>query len=172
MTAGRLALNFFDKESKPSSRGYADYRASYIGKGKRLSIGVNAVDLQGAHEDTLQYNLTAFGTDLFANYKALTLEAEYDMYKKNINSSGWYAQIAYLLPFEIGKKVKIEPSFRYQEFDKDNSVSGDKIDATSVGLNFYIKGHNLKGQMDYTIYGEETNESNNNIFQIQLQLDF
>lgn len=172
MPAGRLALNFFDKNGKPKSSGYADYKASYIGKGKRLSIGVNAVSLHNVHDDTLQYNLTAFGTDLFANYNAFTFEAEYDMFKRNVNSNGWYAQVAYLLPFEIGKKLKIEPNFRYQEFNKNNSISGEKINATSVGLNFYIRGHNLKAQMDYTIYGEETNELNNNVFEVQLQFDF
>ena len=94
------------------------------------------------------------------------------MFSKNINSNGWYAQVAYLLPFEIGEKFKIEPNFRYQQFDNDDSVSGDKVEASSIGLNFYLKGHNLKVQTDYTIYNEETNEVVNNKFQIQLQVDF
>ena len=94
------------------------------------------------------------------------------MFKRNVNSNGWYAQVAYLLPFEIGKKLKIEPNFRYQEFNKNNSISGKKINATSVGLNFYIRGHNLKAQMDYTLFGEETNALNNNVFEVQLQFDF
>jgi len=172
MTAGRLGLNLFDEEGKPSSRGYADYRASYVGKGKRLSLGVNAVQLKNVHENNSQYNLSAIGADVFANYKSLSFEAEYNKIKKDINSSGWYTQIAYLLPVELGRNIKIEPNLRYQEYDNNVDIVGDRVDATSFGFNFYFKGHNLKAQMDYTMYGEETTELDNNIFQIQLQLDF
>ncbi len=172
MTAGRLALNLFDKESKPSSSGYADYRASYVGKGKRLSLGVNAVQLKNVNENNSQYNLSAIGADIYANYKSFSFEAEYDKIEKDINGYGWYTQIAYLLPVEFGNKFKIEPNLRYQEYDNNKDIVGDRVDATSIGLNFYFKGHNLKAQMDYTMYGEETNKLDNNIFQIQLQLDF
>jgi len=169
MPAGRFVLNLWD--STPKDGGYADYKASYIGKGKRLAIGVNGVTLSDVHEDTLQYTLSAFGADIYANYEAISFEAEYDSYKKEVSGFGWYVQSGYVLPFE-SNDYKLEPAVRYQEFDPNKDAAGDKSTWYSFGLNIYLKGHNLKTQLDYTVKKEETNEVDNNTFQVQLQLDF
>ena len=44
---------------------------------------------------------------------------------------------------------------------------------TTIGINYYIRGHNLKVQAEYTFRKEEGTEiDNNDLLQVQLQLDF
>lgn len=61
---------------------------------------------------------------------------------------------------------------RYQSIDSNTNTSGDKLRWTTVGLNFYIKGHNLKIQTDYTFKEEEGQGVDNDTFMVQGQLDF
>jgi len=119
------------------------------------------------------YTIYAFGGDVFYNKGPITFQAEYDNYKQDtnadttdINGSGWYAQAGFLfLP-------KVELAVRYQELDP-TKASGDKIMWTTIGLNYYWHSQKLKIAADYTFKSEEEgNEITNNLFQIQLQLDF
>jgi phosphate-selective porin len=102
-----------------------------------------------------------------------TAQAEYDMYTQDtkqdsnkIDGSGWYAQAGYLvLP-------KFEITFRYQEVDPSNLDDFDKLMWTSVGINYYFVSQKLKLAADYTFKDEQGTKIDNNIFQVQLQLDF
>ncbi len=174
MTSGRLVYDFLDP-AKPD--GYGDYWGSYIGEGKRLSIGANAAYLTEAEDPRISpeaFSIYALGVDLFFNMGAFTAQAEYDMYTQDtdadssdIDGSGWYAQAGYLI------LPKLEITFRYQEVDPSNIDLFDKLKWTSIGLNYYLHSQKLKLAADYTFKKEEgTMEIDNNIFQVQLQLDF
>ena len=167
MTSGRLGVDLLDPAP---AGGYADYRSSYIGEGQRLSIAINAAYLSKAEIGNKVFALYAWGADLFFNTGPVTVEAEYDSYIEDVSAgsspdldgSGWYAQAGYLfyVPFEF--------AVRYQELDPDNNVTGDKLKWTSVGLNIYIRGHNLKIQTEYLFKAEEGTEIDNDLFQLQL----
>jgi hypothetical protein len=171
MTTGRLVYDFFDPQPPG---GYGDYRGSYIGKGQRLSIGVNGAYLSKAQIGNDVFSLFAWGTDIFFNTGKVTLEAEYDSYIEdisenetpNIEGAGWYVQGGYLF-HDLFELVA-----RYQEIDPDLDVINDKLQWTSVGFNTYLRGHNLKIQAEYTFKTEEGNEISNDVIQIQLQVDF
>jgi hypothetical protein len=173
MTTGRLVYDFLDP-AKPG--GYGDYRGSYIGKGRRLSIGANGAYLSKATIDSSEFSLFAWGFDLFFNSGPFTAEAEYDSYKEDIknggtpdiNGDGWYAQAGFLV------HPSIELAGRYQELDPSDQVESDKLKWTSLGINYYMRDHNLKMQAEYLIKKEETEEAekDNNLIQVQLQFDF
>jgi hypothetical protein len=155
--------------------GYADYRESYVGKGKRLDIAANVANLSNAQIGDDKFDIVAFGGDIFFNYMPFTLQGEYNKYKENfendqetpdIDGYGWYAQAGYLfLPC-------MEAAVRYQELEPNKSASSDMLKWTSVGLNIYLRGHNLKFQTDYTFKNEQGSKIDDDIFQAQLQLDF
>ena len=46
-----------------------------------------------------------------------------------------------------------------------------RTQAAEVGMNFYIRGHNLKVQTNYTYFDKEASGTSNR-YQLQLQLDF
>ncbi len=171
MTSGRLVYDFLDPAL---AGGYGDYRGSYVGKGRRLSIGANAAYLPKAEINSSKIDIYAVGADIFFNTGPVSAEAEYDLYsqkiKNGINSdvqgTGWYIQSGYLF-FSF-----VELAARYQELDPDNNISNDKLRWTTIGMNFYLRSHNLKIQTDYTFKNEQGTKINNDVFQIQLQLDF
>jgi len=173
MWGGRFAVNLFDKPKV----GYADYQGSYIGEGKRLSIGANYERLEDITSGGATFDLSAWGIDLFGNYEALTLQAEYDrfekeyLHQKDVEGYGWYIQGGYLLPLEY-KGARFEVGLRHQHLDPDTDTSRDKKKWTTLGLNSYIRGHTLKVQVDYTFKDEEGQEIDNDTFMVQGQLDF
>ena len=171
MTSGRFAYDFLDPAP---AGGYGDYQGSYIGKGQRLSIGTNAAFLPKASISTTEFDIFAWGTDIFFNTGPFSAEAEYDLFNLNmktatvadINGMGWYIQGGYLIT------SKIEIASRYQEVDPNTDISNDKMKAVTFGANFYLHSQNLKIQTDYTFKIEEGTDINNDVFQVQLQLDF
>jgi hypothetical protein len=172
MTSGRLVYDFLDPAP---SGGYGDYKSSYIGKGQRLSFGANVAYLSKARIGEMEFDLLAWGVDLFFNTGPVTVEAEYDNYKENntngegedLVGGGWYAQAGYLL-FSV-----VELAARYQELDANDNDDSDKLQWTSMGLNYYIRGHNLKIQAEYIFKNEQGDKKiSNDLFQLQLQFDF
>ena len=179
MPAGRFVLHLLDPAP---AGGYGDYRGSYLGAGQRLEIGANSAYLGGASDGPDEFNLVAWGTDLFFNKGGFSLQSEYDRFKRGGNSgrpsavtNGWYVQAGYLLEDLLKSilpgRLPIELAARYQELDADDGPNG-RLQWTSLGLNYYIRGHHLKIQAEYTFKREETASSNNDMVQLQLQLDF
>ena len=163
MPAGRLSLHLLDPNG-----GYADYQGSYIGEGQMLSVGANAAHLGDAIDGVNEYDITAWGTDVFFCSGPYTAQAEFDWFTEvgssgvaDINGDGWYAQVGWLFccPWELAA--------RYQELNLDGQ---DRLQWTTLGLNYYFRQHNLKVQMDYTF--RQGGVLDEDAFQIQLQLDY
>ncbi|HKI76957.1 MAG TPA: porin [Ignavibacteriaceae bacterium] len=171
MTSGRLVYDFLDPAP---AGGYGDYQGSYIGKGQRLSIGTNVAFLPNADVNISKIDIFAWGADVFFNTGPISAEAEFDLYNQNIKTgpgndmygNGWYIQGGYLIT------SLIELATRYQELDPNKDISNDKLRAVSIGINIYLHSHNLKIQSDYTFRREQPVEISNDVFQVQLQLDF
>ncbi len=172
MTTGRFVYDFLDPATPG---GYADYQSTYLGKGERLSLGVNGAYLTKVSSGNNEFDLYAWGGDLFFNTGPVTFEAEYNRYAEDVTNGaspslkgdGWYAQGGYLLysAFELAA--------RYQELDANHNDPDDKLQWTSVGFNIYLRGHNLKIQAEYIFKKEQAkNKADNNLFQVQVQLDF
>ena len=168
MVQGRIGFHALDPAPVG---GYGDYQGSYLGSGRRLSIAVSAAYLTKAKIDTTQVDLLGFGADVFFNTGRFTAQAEYGQYDQDASTGdvlgkGWYAQAGYLVT------SRIELAARYQQLDPTDASASDRVDWTSVGANYYVRGHNLKVQADYTFKHEQVSQVNNDLLQVQLQLDF
>jgi len=162
--------------------GYADYRASYVGQGQRLTIGANGGWLGNAKIGMTQdFDIFAWGMDLFFNKGPWTLQAEYDWFRLtgNVDQSnhGWFVQGGYLIE-PLNRRLdevapwfpKAELAVRYQQLDA-KSYSSTNEKQPGVGMNFYIRDHNLKIQTDY-LFRRFQHAKNQGLYQLQLQLDF
>ena len=200
-TAGRFTMHLMDPGKKEGSRGsYGNYRGSYVGEGSRLEIGANVAytpdadgvpcatpttGCSGAAAMGMPVDLYAVVGDLFYNSGPWTLQGEYDWYNRGgMNTKGGYVQVGYLLDSLIERVCTAswvpptELAVRYQDVDtKDvfgtgGSGSGlGRTQAVDVGMNYYIRGHNLKVQTTYTYFDREAGGTSNR-YQLQLQLDF
>jgi len=157
--------------------GYGDFRGSYVGKGRRLSIAANVASLMKAYQGTDRFDITAVGVDLFFNQGPLCLESEYDDWREDVkvpvpggkvdtHGTGWYVQGGYMV------QPQVELAARYQERDADTGTFSNRLEWTTLGMNYYLRDHNLKIQGEYTIKREETGAIDNDLFQVQLQLDY
>ena len=184
MMAGRVVAYLLDpmpvsKGITVLSNGYADYKESYLGEGQRLGIGANYAYLGEAFDTAVaptEFDLYAWGVDVFYNSGPWVLQAEYDWFKQDMSTGGtdltgdgWYVQGGYLLGC-IGDAA-IELAARHQQLNPEDA-SEERLRWTSIGLNVYIHQHNLKVQTDYTWKDERAVENDNDVFQVQLQLDF
>jgi len=157
--------------------GYGDYKASMIGQGRHLAIAVNGASMVNAYQGPDQFDLTAWGADLFFNQGPVVFQSEYDEWREDVQGTapggkvdtkgtGWFVQGGYLV------HPRIELCARYQERDADAGVYFNRLDWTTVGMNYYLRDHNLKLQTEYSVKNEETAAVDNDLFQMQLQLDF
>ena len=83
-----------------------------------------------------------------------------------IKGQGYYVQAGYYL---LSQKLQLVA--KYDTFDKNLSLDGDKKTSYTFLLNYLISP-NSKIQAGYVIQKEETNEMNNNIPILQLQIGF
>jgi hypothetical protein len=172
MPMGRLVYNFLDPELPPE--GYGDYMESYIGEGERLAVGVNAGSLGGGSDlINEEIDLYGWGIDFFYNSGPWVFQAEYDWFTLDIDGGvgdivahGWYAQVGYLFCDWW------EFAVRYQQLDPDRSFGDNRLNFTSIGLNYYMYKHNFKIQTDYTFRDIEGSDIDDNVFEVQFQLDY
>ena len=168
MPAGRFVYHFLD----PAQRGYADYQSSYLGKGKRLSVGANSAYLRKARDTVSEFNLLGWGTDVFFSDGPFSAEAEYDQLRKklignpDIEMDGWYAQAGYRV------KKRVEFAVRHQQLDPNVSVSRNQLQWTTVGSNIYFRKHSVKLQLDYTFRRGPGQTVKTNVLQAQMQVDY
>ncbi|MBI3780626.1 MAG: hypothetical protein HY278_06180 [candidate division NC10 bacterium] len=170
MPAGRVVVNLLD----PAPRGgYADYQSSYLGKGKRLSIGTHFAHLRKAHDSVSGFSLFGWGTDVIFSSGPFTFEGEYDRLRKRLNGGnpdvhvdGWHVQTGYLV------RRRVEFTARHQQLNPGVRVPDKTLRWTSVGSNVYIRGHNLKVQFDYTFRRGPGQVVKTDVVQLQMQADF
>ena len=170
----RFGIHLFDPVTPG---GYGDYKASMIGKGRNLAIAVNGAMMMNAYQGPDNFDLSAWGADLFFNQGPVVFQTEYDEWREDVQGTapggkvdntgtGWFVQGGVLV------NPRIELCARYQERDADVGVFATRLDWTTVGMNYYLRDHNLKLQTEYSLKNEETGAVDNDLFQMQLQLDF
>ena len=174
MEIARVGIHLLDPATQG---GYGDYRGSYVGKGRRLSLAVNGASMMRAYVGPDRFDLSAWGADLFFNQGPFVLESEYDEWREDVkgvapggkvdtHGTGWYVQGGALV------HPRIELAARYQERDADTGAFSNRLEWTTLAMNYYLRDHNLKLQTEYTLKREETGSVDNDLFQMQLQLDY
>jgi len=134
------------------------------------------------NDETVDYQ--AYSADLMFEYPfdfgVITTNAQYlkvdfdDAYKTNRNPAdrntfvaglngqkeGWFVKLAYMLPFSIGKEGKLQPYVLYENwrFAHLLGVDEQKLEQKGVGVNYYIKGNNVRITAEYlrTDFDKET----------------
>ena len=159
---GRVSFNLLEPETSWFNKG------TYLGKKKILALGAGCdyqkdLTLNGEKD---QSNL-GWTIDLFFDHPvgkgAITVEAAY-IDEKNVTGDqkySWlvkgddaqiyYIQGGYLLPGNIGYG-RLQPYFRYERLNVE-----DRPDTTfpSIGLNYFLKGHNAKLSLDWTMINQK-----------------
>lgn len=171
-----------------SPPGWAEKSKSdaHLGTGQHLTLGLNA-----ANQSKIEYSVatndysedrTLWGVDLSGHYKGLTAQFEYNNWKidsddpavADVKPKGWYAQAGYFID-----GLNIEPVARYEVYDQDSNSSEKKEQDTTVGINWYGKGHSFKVGANWVHTKYETNASGKladddkkDIYQLQAQMYF
>jgi hypothetical protein len=82
------------------------------------------------------------------------------------------AQAGYLMPCSFNEGSHIQPVLRWQHQDNDNTDR--KIDSFGIGLNYFLKGHNINFKAEYTINDRFNTATGDRVdaFRFQTQLLF
>lgn len=99
--------------------------------GKRRGYGVDTQFVSGRFELWVEYLNTRF-------------EPANDIPKPRFEADGGYVQAGF---YVIPKKLQIV--LKQETFDPRDDVEKDQTDTSTLGLNWYIKGHDLKLMADY-----------------------
>ena len=161
---------------------------SHLGKGQHLTIGANyaaqnGIEYKGTSTtpNVNEEDRTLTGFDISGHWNAITGQVEYNAWKvestdstRNTEPQGWYAQAGYFIA-----GPNIEPVVRYEVYDQ-NSNSDDKQEkTTTLGVNWYAKGHSFKvglnwahTEFDQNASGALAADDKKDMYQAQAQLYF
>ena len=163
---------------------------AHLGKGQHLSLGVNVASQSSIEyaqiapataEDNREHR-TLKGIDLSGHYKGLTAQFEYNDWKietsdravPNSHPKGWYGQAGYYI-----EDLNVEPVARYEIYDQDSKKPEMAEKNSTVGVNWYGKGHSFKVGLNWvrTRYedkasGRLINDNRKNVYQLQGQMYF
>jgi len=157
---------------------------AYMGKGQHLTIGANAANQSGIEykEAAFAEDRTLLGFDISGHYKGFTAQFEYNDWEiesedpsiAKKNPKGWYAQAGYFID-----GLNIEPVARYEVYDQDSESDDKEEKITTVGLNWYGKGHSFKvganwvhHKFDASASGFLADADSKDIYQVQAQMYF
>ena len=122
------------------------------------------------------------GADISGHYEGFTAQFEYNLWKEEYTDpskkakepKGWYAQAGYFI-----SGLNAEPVARYEVYDQDSNSSDKKETTTTIGANWYGKGHSFKIGLNWahTEYeksasGWLANDDTKDVYQVQAQLYF
>ncbi len=131
-----------------------------------IGTGINT----GKKEHTLDYSVV--GAYVGYNYKNFLANFEYanahgsnGNYASKNYSEGFYTTLAY----NITPKVQVLG--RYDYFNADKHISGKVSQEYVAGINYYIKGQNLKLQLNY-IFRQQEDGNNSNRYVMLTQMMF
>jgi len=167
---GRVHVSLLDPESS------LVYRGTYLGTKKVLTFGAgyqfepDAVygNLSGRQ---LSKDYQAWTIDGFFEYPTSSgtftlsgayIETDFDEAYKggdpdprstgiNGEKNGWYAKAGYMLPMKVGPgDVQIYGRYEEWKFAEVSGIFDQKIKWTGVGLNYLIKGQDLRVTLEYS----------------------
>jgi hypothetical protein len=127
---------------------------------------------------TAEPTYSAWTADLYTEIPlgggALAAEAAYMVYDRDIadgETNGYYAQVAYLFG-----GLNLQPGFRYEKSERTGKSTED-FTSWTAGLNYYIKGHDAKIQLEYMnkefeVAGTTTRTSEYSDITLALQFQF
>ncbi|MFT6371850.1 MAG: hypothetical protein ACJASL_000638 [Paraglaciecola sp.] len=164
LIAGRFAYNFLNKEDNP---GYYTSSTYHGGLGNIFTLGLSfqaQSDGVGSAEQSGDFSgvtLDLLSETVLANKNVLTIEAEYKSFDSDFtgtpsanpiagcdfclfDGTSTFATAAYL--FKGDGYGDFQP---YVRFVSNDPSEGESSDLTEIGLNYVIKGHNARFNINY-----------------------
>ncbi|MEE9614905.1 MAG: porin [Thermodesulfobacteriota bacterium] len=157
---------------------------AHLGEGRHLTFGLSL-----ASQDSIEYRENGyeedrelFGFDVSFHRGPFTLQFEYIRWEEDSDDpavdekepEGWYVQAGYFF-----ERYALEPAVRYEVYDQDTDSSSMEEKTTTVGVNWYAKGHSVKLGMNWvhTSYdrnagGRLARDDDRDVFQVQGQFYF
>jgi phosphate-selective porin OprO/OprP len=155
---------------------------AHLGKGQHLTLGANVASQSGIKYQTggFEEDRSLWGVDLSGHYKGFTAQFEYNEW--DIDSTdpmiaakkpkGWYAQAGYFI-----EGPNVEPVARYEVYDQDSNSANKEEKVTTLGVNWYGKGHSFKVGANWLHHefeagasGKLASDDSRDIYQVQAQL--
>ena len=162
-----IVYHIFDPESM---------QGSHVGDGNTyLTVGAyyTGQDRKNLEDEE---TISAYGGDVFAQFGTATLSAGYFVFEKDFDAAadrkndGFYVEGAYLIP--LSEWGDLEFAARYQSYSPDDDFTDPDKKQTSIGVNYYIKKHDVKIQGTYNINEKDDNHDydpgDNFVLQCQL----
>jgi hypothetical protein len=176
---GRLSLNLLEPETGWFNKG------TYLGKKNVLSLGLgfdsqSDLVLGGSEDDNQVWTVDAFydhplgdgsitAEAAYIDIEHCTQDHNFSDLSKGDDAENWYISAGYLFPNAIGPG-QIQPYVRYETIDVDGK---DETDFLSLGLNYFIKGHNCKLSADYTSVDQDSDDMDDqDIITLQIAVGF
>jgi len=101
--------------------------------GQRIGTGVDA-------------QLKLGGFDLWAEYLHTRFKPSTDIPFNTFDADGWYVLASY---FVVPKEL--QASLKFESFDPDRRIDGNSTDTWTLGLNYLMKGDDLKLMANYLL---------------------
>ena len=122
--------------------------------GKRRGAGLDTEILAGPFE-------------LWVEALQVRWEPDSNRPRAQLDSGGWYVQASL---YAVPKKLQLVA--KYETFDPDRDTGKNETNTGTLGLNYYIKGHDLKLMLDYLRVDAADRPSKENKMLARLQVIF
>lgn len=107
------------------------------------------------------------GVDMIFAQGPLSVKGEYIFARDGqTDRYGWYVQGGYYLMPE-----KIQTIVKYDSYDRNRDIQGDRIDVVTLGLNWFFS-KKTKLQINYEYHGEESKTDTEGVLLVQFQAGF
>lgn len=136
--------------------------------GSSLTLGLSHYNGRySSHPGASVVERNRTGIDMFFIKDQLSVKGEYIFARDaQIESYAWYLQGGcYIMP------EKLQAIVKYDSFDKNLDIQGDRISVMTLGLNWFFS-EKTKFQINYEYHREDTNETSKNVILAQLQAGF
>ena len=191
LIAGRFAYNFLNMEDNPA---YYTSSTYFGGLGNIFTLGASfqsqsdGVGSAAESGDFSGYTIDLLSETLIGDSGVLTVEAEYKDFDSDFTGTpnatptggcsfclfdgdSYFASAAYLFKSE-SNYGQFQPYLRFVE---NNPSEGESSDLTEIGVNYIIKGHNARLNLNYNtgdanITGYKGNDNDSLSFGVQIQI--
>ncbi len=144
-----------------------------LGWNESIVMAANFLTGKSNEVDSLKENIEAYGGSITWNWKYETAELEYIHSKVgDAKQSGWYIWGGHTIPTGSPFLKEIQFLARYEQYDDDLNINGNRLDRITLGVNLFIDKKYTKIQFNYQLNGEEETSVNNDEFLVNLQVAF
>lgn len=140
---------------------------------RMLTVAPNFIIGKTNETGAAKEDINTYGGSAAWRWKDEIAEVEYIHSKVgDIRKAGWYIWAGHSFLTNSNFLPEVQVVARYEEYDTNLDVGGNKVNRITVGTNLFIDKKYTLIQLNYQINGEETASINNNEFLVNFQVAF